>query len=81
MYPVTLKKFLRLIKLVVGDNEECSELFLMGKMLSLEEIRGRGASNILSVLGMNYDCGFLNPGKGIKQIMWEHTFVQTTLSV
>ncbi|WVZ08222.1 hypothetical protein V8G54_021568 [Vigna mungo] len=37
-------------------------------MLSLVEIRG--ASGIFSVLGKNYDCGFLNSGKGIKQIMF-----------
>jgi len=52
---------------VVGDHGEYSEVALMGKMLSLEEIRG--ASSIFSVLGKNYDCGFLNSGKGIKQIM------------
>lgn len=63
MYPVTLKKFLRLTKLVQGDHEEYSELDSVGNMLPLEI---RWASNIFSVLGKNYDCGFLNPGKGIK---------------
>lgn len=58
---------------MVGDRGEYSEVGLRGNMLSLEEIRG--ASGIFSVLGKNYDCGFLNSGKGIKQIMCEHTFL------
>lgn len=50
---------------MVGEHGEYSEVGLMGKMLSLEEIRG--ASSIFSVLGKYYGCGFLNSGKGLSR--------------